>query len=626
MSDNSGTEVKAVGRVGSAPGTRTVLYLRVSSKSQVETDYDPEGLSVPAQRAICQTKAARDGLTIVDEYVELGRSGTNVQGRPAYQEMMQRISRDRDVDVVMVYQLSRLHRNRIDDALVMIQMDAAGVALVSATENIDDSPAGQMTRGILAAINQYRSASEGEDIARKLAHKAKLGGTIGQAKLGYLNVKEEFEGRKVSSIAFDPERADLVRQGFELYASGNYSVQRLAETMADRGLRTRVTRRHPDAKVVTDSTWHRILCDPYYIGLIRYKGETFKGRHEPLVTPELFALVQDVYQERSAPTRRDRTHFHYLKKQLYCDRCHQAGHRNKLVYSINRGGGGTQYQYYVCIGRQKGECDLPHLPVALVEDYVVRHYGTLRLPENFIGTVTNAISEALREEQATLRELHDTLIARLSELDTREERLIDLAEQGLPQEKIRARLSQLREDRARIEADRDTSGAALVVGAEKLKTYLRLIHDVQRLYRDATDHARGLLNDAFFHKLYVNEQGVQGEELKEPVKEILDAARLHTVVTATGPEHENSAPGQRSDTATQARGAAPNLSDVLVAMRGNHPSGSSRTLLAERARFELAVSCPTPVFKTGTLNHSATSPYAQDRCHKPLGHLCVSSM
>lgn len=37
------------------PGTRVVLYLRVSSNSQVETDYDPEGLSVPAQRSICES-------------------------------------------------------------------------------------------------------------------------------------------------------------------------------------------------------------------------------------------------------------------------------------------------------------------------------------------------------------------------------------------------------------------------------------------------------------------------------------------------------------------------------------------------------------------------------------------
>ena len=75
-----------------------------------------------------------------------------------------------------------------------------------------------MTRGILAAINQYRSASEGEDIARKMAHKAKLGGTIGPAPLGYINVKEEVEGRKVSAVAIrrdqgaaDPTRLRAVR-------------------------------------------------------------------------------------------------------------------------------------------------------------------------------------------------------------------------------------------------------------------------------------------------------------------------------------------------------------------------------------------------------------------------------
>ena len=31
--------------------------------------------------------------------------------------------------------------------------------------------------------------------------------------------------------------------------------------------------------------------------------------------------------------------------------------------------------------------------------------------------------------------------------------------------------------------------------------------------------------------------------------------------------------------------------------------------LAEEVRFELTVGCPTPVFKTGALDHSATPPY-----------------
>lgn len=52
------------------PGSRAVLYLRVSSKGQVNTDYDPEGISIPAQRASCQRKADQLGLTVVAEYVE----------------------------------------------------------------------------------------------------------------------------------------------------------------------------------------------------------------------------------------------------------------------------------------------------------------------------------------------------------------------------------------------------------------------------------------------------------------------------------------------------------------------------------------------------------------------------
>ena len=44
-----------------------VLYLRVSTASQVNTDYDPEGLSIPTQRKICLAKAKQLGITIVDE-------------------------------------------------------------------------------------------------------------------------------------------------------------------------------------------------------------------------------------------------------------------------------------------------------------------------------------------------------------------------------------------------------------------------------------------------------------------------------------------------------------------------------------------------------------------------------
>ena len=561
---------------------RCVLYLRVSSKSQVDTDFDPEGLSIPAQRAICQRKAESLGLTIVDEYVEPGRSATTVQNRPEYQAMMQRISGKRDVDYVMVYQLSRLNRNRIDDALVMLQMDAAGVQLISATENIDDSPAGQMTRGILAAINQYRSASEGEDIARKLAHKAKLGGTIGRAPLGYLNVKEDVDGRLVSSVAVDQTRAHHIRTGFELYATGNYSLERLAREMNDRGLTVRATRRHPGANQVSVSKWHSMLADPYYVGLVRYKGELFPGRHEAIITAEQFALVQQILAERSAPTRRDRTHFHYLKKQLYCFRCEQAGQRSKLVYTRAAGNGG-EYEYFVCINKKKGLCDLPHLPTELVEDHVVEHYAAVELPSDFAELVTANMHEALADEQASLRELHASLTKRLADIDKREERLIDLAEAGLPQDKIRERVNALREERLRLEADHAHSGAALATGADVLTECLGLLADVRTLYRNANDEARGALNDAIFARILIGEDGVHGADVREPFLEVLEAAQTFQN-RAVVPVHTGRV--RDAQNAPKRRGTSVRLCGLIPTVGVKDPHGWNKHLMADLGGFE----------------------------------------
>src|SRR4051812_7529621 len=94
---------------------RAVLYLRVSTPSQVNNDFNPEGISIPAQRAACEQKAKDLGATVVEEFVEPGRSATTMLNRPAFKQMLDRIRQERDVDYVIVYKLSRMNRDRIDD-------------------------------------------------------------------------------------------------------------------------------------------------------------------------------------------------------------------------------------------------------------------------------------------------------------------------------------------------------------------------------------------------------------------------------------------------------------------------------------------------------------------------------
>lgn len=72
---------------------RALALLRVSTKSQVNTDYNPEGISLPTQRQSIKGKAKELGAVLVDEYIEPGSTGTTMAKRPVFREMLQRIRR-----------------------------------------------------------------------------------------------------------------------------------------------------------------------------------------------------------------------------------------------------------------------------------------------------------------------------------------------------------------------------------------------------------------------------------------------------------------------------------------------------------------------------------------------------
>ena len=181
--------------------------------------------------------------------------------RLAFQQMLERIRTERDVDYVIIYKLSRMARNRFDDAIVGAELKKRGVTLISATESIDETPVGQLMHGILAAFNEFRSAEEGADIAYKMGEKAKKGGTLGKAPIGYINTIDRIDGREIRAVAIDEERAPLVRLAFEMYAAGEATLEDIQNELTDRGLRTRPTQRRP-AGPISVSKIHQMLQDP----------------------------------------------------------------------------------------------------------------------------------------------------------------------------------------------------------------------------------------------------------------------------------------------------------------------------------------------------------------------------
>src|ERR1700677_388344 len=90
---------------------RAVLYLRVSTPSQVNTDYNPEGISIPAQREAGERKAGSLGAEVVREFIEPGRTATTIDKRPVFQEMMAWVKTQKDIDYIIVYHFNRIFRD-----------------------------------------------------------------------------------------------------------------------------------------------------------------------------------------------------------------------------------------------------------------------------------------------------------------------------------------------------------------------------------------------------------------------------------------------------------------------------------------------------------------------------------
>ena len=94
----------------------------------------------------------------------------------------------------------------------------------------------------------------------------------------------------------DKDRVAFVRKTFELYASGDYPLAELRRMMNGVGL---IGGRQRGALSI--SNYQYVLQNPIYYGLMRFKGELYEGKHEPLITKALFDKCQEVMARKSKP-------------------------------------------------------------------------------------------------------------------------------------------------------------------------------------------------------------------------------------------------------------------------------------------------------------------------------------
>ncbi|MCM8787998.1 MAG: recombinase family protein, partial [Candidatus Omnitrophica bacterium] len=151
------------------------------------------------------------------------------------------------------------------------------------------------------------------------------------APLGYLNNKE------TKQIYVDKEKSPLIKKAFETYATGKYTLKEIRKIINELGLRGR------RGKMLSVSNYQYILQNPFYFGLIRYNGEYYEGKHEPIISKKLFDQCQEVMKRKSKPQKADKMKF-FLYRGLF--KCGECGYTITADRKIKKSG--KSYTYYYC--------------------------------------------------------------------------------------------------------------------------------------------------------------------------------------------------------------------------------------------------------------------------------------
>jgi site-specific DNA recombinase len=378
-----------------------VLYARVSTDKQAQKE-----LSIPAQLSAMRQYAKSNAWRIIAEYVDEGESARSIK-RPELQKLISFCKEKKGVDVVLVHKLDRMARNLPDYLAIKTELKRKGIRLVSVVEQFEDSVTGRLLENIIASISEWYSGNLGEEIKKAAQAKLQRGEWPIQPPLGYRSMRNE--EKKVAHVE-DPVTAPLVRQAFELYGTGQYSLPLLSEEMAERGLRTR------HGKPCSAQYMKTLLSKLFYAGVLVWKGKEYQGKHPPLVSKELFYRVQRILAVRQARNGEKGRHRFLLRGIVHCKSCGQ-----KMTAEIHPRG-----SYYRCPSHAYArKCDEPYIPARELDGQLEALYRDLQQPQETlellraeVGAIAQRRSEISEKEVFSLKQ-------KLADIEAKETDLAD---------------------------------------------------------------------------------------------------------------------------------------------------------------------------------------------------------
>ena len=445
------------GNIGPAPAAFSLdnvadLYIRVSTTEQAE-----EGYSVGEQEARLRSYCSAMGFTVNAVHIDPGYSGATLN-RPGINQVIKDV-RSGCVKKVIVWKLDRLSRSQ-KDTLVLLEdvFLQNGCNFVSIMESFDTAtPFGRCIVGILAAFAQM----ERENIKARLVMGKQAGLKEGNYYSGItpIGYKSELQENGKRTLVVDPFTSQAVKDMYKLYSSGRSLGEIGVYVQEKYGINTKFCR--TDAA----SACSRILRNPVYAGRVVMGDLEYSGKHEALVSPEVWQKVNDrLSQNKKAFKRTYSGSDGLLSGLLFCGDC---GARMSIRNWGWKQKGKPITKKYICysVSRCSKRMIKSDSCSNRKEHFTVSDLDALVLEEIKKLALDPASLDALAEESAgeTPPDL-GAFRERLGNVEKQITRLLNLYQNGVVElEEIQDRLSALKEERKAAqncldEAEAENSG------------------------------------------------------------------------------------------------------------------------------------------------------------------------
>lgn len=430
-------------------------YIRVSTVKQ------GTGVSLQEQKEAIIRYAEKHQLNIIEWFEEQETAAK--QGRPLFNNMMQ-LLKDKKANGVIIHKIDRGTRNYRDWASID-ELIASGSELHFAHESLDmNTRAGRLTADMLVALATDYIRNLREEAIKGLYGRLKQGLYPFYAPIGYLNNG----GGQQKTV--DKIRAPLVKKAFELYASGKYNLETLTEAMQKFGLR------NSKGNFIQMTAMALILHNPFYTGVMKIKGKTFQGKHEPLVSPRLFMEVQNILKGKT--NTRIIKHNFVFSRRIKCVDCNYS-----LIGEIGKG-----HTYYRC---QTKECPTKSIREELIYELVKETLHQIKLHPVEDEILNELLEQAQFNWSETQKGLDESLQMQSKKLTLKLERLTDAyLESVIDKDQFEDKKGQIMIEQQELRNKEGHLESQKEAIFKKAKNFLGLLKDLRKSFNIATNEEK----------------------------------------------------------------------------------------------------------------------------------------